>query len=104
VANWTALYAAIEAVLGARTGEQAVERFAVARVAHAPRREVTAVLAHSRIAARGRWTQVDSPAGPIPALLPPIRLPVRPSRMDKTPEVGEHTDALLRWFAREGRG
>jgi hypothetical protein len=24
--------------------------------------------------------------------------------MDKIPEIGEHTDATLRWLAREGRG
>lgn len=104
VANRPALHAEIDAVFGALTGEQVVGRLAAARIAHARRREVADVLTHPQLTARGRWTEVDSPAGPLPAVLPPITLPGKPPRMDKIPEVGEHTDAILSWLAREGRG
>ena len=47
-------------------------------------------------AARGRWKQIDSPVGPLPALLPPGVSDVFDYRMDAIPEVGEHTEAILR--------
>jgi crotonobetainyl-CoA:carnitine CoA-transferase CaiB-like acyl-CoA transferase len=54
------------------------------------------VWAHPQLAARERWQQVDTPAGAIPALLPPgIPRSFEP-RMDPVPALGEHTDAILR--------
>ncbi len=49
---------------------------------------------HSQLSARGRWTEVDSPKGVLPALLPPGTWSERP-RMDPIPALGEHTDAIL---------
>ncbi|GAA3240208.1 hypothetical protein GCM10017691_42030 [Pseudonocardia petroleophila] len=49
------------------------------------------VLAHPHLAARGRWGEVDTPGGPVPALLPPLG-----GRLDPVPALGEHTDAVLR--------
>ncbi|GAA2553039.1 CaiB/BaiF CoA transferase family protein [Pseudonocardia hydrocarbonoxydans] len=51
----------------------------------------TDVLAHPHLAARGRWGEVDTPGGPVPALLPPLG-----ERLDPVPALGEHTDAVLR--------
>jgi len=42
--------------------------------------------------ARDRWTQVDSPAGMIPALLPPG---MTEAQMGGVPALGEHTCAIL---------
>jgi crotonobetainyl-CoA:carnitine CoA-transferase CaiB-like acyl-CoA transferase len=50
------------------------------------------VWAHPQLAARERWRTVDTPAGQIPALLPPG---MTDARMDPVPAVGEHTDAIL---------
>jgi len=47
------------------------------------------------LAARDRWVSVDSPAGPIPALLPPGANDQFHYRMDAIPSVGQHTDAIL---------
>jgi itaconate CoA-transferase len=93
-----ALHAEIDAVFAALTGEQVTARLAEARIAHARRREVAEVLEHPQLAARERWTEVGSPAGPLRTLLPPITLPGRPPRMDPIPAVGEHTAAILRWL------
>lgn len=98
VAHRGELLTAIDAVFGRLTGEQVQARLATARIAHARRREVPEVLDHPQLAARGRWTEVGSPAGPIPALLPPITLPGRPPRMDPVPALGEHTAAVLAWL------
>jgi len=44
--------------------------------------------------ARDRWRVVDSPAGPIRALLPPIVLDGREAPMGSIPEVGRDNLAL----------
>ena len=51
--------------------------------------------AHPQLQARGRWRDVGSPAGAVPALLPPGRNSAFDHRMDAVPRVGEHTDAIL---------
>jgi itaconate CoA-transferase len=48
--------------------------------------------------ARGRWRTVPTPAGEIPALLPPGRNASFEPRMDAIPAPGEHTQAILREF------
>ena len=57
--------------------------------------EVADVAAHPQLAARGRWTRVDSPAGPIPALLPPHNLAHTPPHMGEVPALGQHTREIL---------
>jgi crotonobetainyl-CoA:carnitine CoA-transferase CaiB-like acyl-CoA transferase len=57
--------------------------------------DVPAVAAHPQLEARHRWTTVDSPGGPIPALIPPHNLGDAPPRMAAVPSLGEHTDQVL---------
>ena len=52
-------------------------------------------LDHPQLAARDRWREVDSPVGPIRALVPPFGIEGVEPRMEKIPAVGEHTDAIL---------
>ena len=61
--------------------------------------DVPAVAVHPQLAARGRWTEADSPAGPIPALLPPHNLAGAPPVMGKVPALGEHTEEVLKELA-----
>ncbi len=49
----------------------------------------------SQLQARQRWTEVDTPAGPIPALLPPGATEAFSPRMDAVPALGQHTDSIL---------
>ncbi|MDQ6831110.1 MAG: CoA transferase [Gemmatimonadota bacterium] len=57
--------------------------------------DVPAVFAHEQLAARRRWTTVDSPGGEIPALVPPHNLQHAPPRMGAVPALGEHTAAII---------
>ena len=50
----------------------------------------------TQLAARGRWTEVDSPAGRIPALLPPHNLQHAAAAMGAVPVLGQHTDEILK--------
>jgi itaconate CoA-transferase len=101
VANRPALHDAIEAVFHGLTGDEVTARLAQARIAHGKRRELDDVLAHPQLEARDRWAKVDSPAGPLRALRPPIDLAGRAARMDPIPTVGQHTEEILRWLATE---
>jgi crotonobetainyl-CoA:carnitine CoA-transferase CaiB-like acyl-CoA transferase len=51
--------------------------------------------AHPQLKARDRWVNVGSPAGDIPALLPPGRTNAYEYRMDPVPAVGQHTESIL---------
>jgi crotonobetainyl-CoA:carnitine CoA-transferase CaiB-like acyl-CoA transferase len=50
---------------------------------------------HPQLAARGRWREVGTPRGPVPALLPPGSWQRGAPRMDPVPALGQHTDAIL---------
>ena len=67
-----------------------------AQIANARMNDMAGVWAHPQLKARQRWQQVGSPAGEIPALLPPGRNNRYDYRMDPVPAVGEHTEAILR--------
>lgn len=67
-----------------------------AQIANARMNDMAGLWAHPQLQARQRWQSVGSPAGEIPALLPPGRNNRYDYRMDGVPAVGEHTDAILR--------
>ena len=51
---------------------------------------------HQQLAARRRWTVIDTPAGPVPALLPPGFEPEDEPAMGAVPSVGQHNEAIFR--------
>jgi crotonobetainyl-CoA:carnitine CoA-transferase CaiB-like acyl-CoA transferase len=77
------------------TAAELVQRLDAAGVASARLNEVPAVVDHPQLLARDRWREIDSPAGPLRALLPPIVFESDPPRMGPIPEFGEHTEAVL---------
>lgn len=91
-----ALKAIILAAFGALTTAQVVERLEEAQIANARMNSMAEVWAHPQLQARGRWQTVGSPAGDIPALLPPGRNSSFDYRMDAVPAVGQHTEGILR--------
>ena len=95
VAHRDALRALIVAAFAPLTAAQVVERLEAAQIANARVNTMAEVWAHPQLQARGRWREVASPAGPLPALLPPGSWEEGP-RMDAVPALGEHTDAILR--------
>jgi itaconate CoA-transferase len=50
---------------------------------------------HPQLKARDSWRAVDSPAGPLPALLPPARNAAFTPRMDGVPGLGQHSQGIL---------
>ncbi|MDO8274753.1 MAG: CaiB/BaiF CoA-transferase family protein [Serpentinimonas sp.] len=70
-------------------------RLESAQIAHARMNDMAGFWQHPQLEARQRWCRVSSPAGDIPALLPPGRNNRFDYRMDGVPAVGEHTDSIL---------
>jgi crotonobetainyl-CoA:carnitine CoA-transferase CaiB-like acyl-CoA transferase len=90
-----ALYAIIAEAFAALTLEQVVERLDAAQIANASVNTMADLWAHPQLKARNRWTQVDTAAGPIPALLPPGAPEAFDARMDAVPALGQHTAPIL---------
>ena len=86
------LRALIVEAFAAMTAEQVLARLDAAGVANASVNTMADVWAHPQLSARGRWTEINSPAGPVPALLPPG---CSEARMDAVPALGQHSEAVL---------
>ena len=95
VAERSALREIIVEAFSPLTAPQVVERLEAAQIANARVNTMHEVWAHPQLKARGRWREVGSPAGPLPALLPPGSWDDGDPRLDPVPGLGEHTDALL---------
>jgi len=94
-ANRETLRSIINETFAALSAEQVIERLEQAQIANAHVNDMAGVWAHPQLKARDRWRQVDSPAGSLPALLPPGSNSAFSPRMDPVPALGEHTEALL---------
>lgn len=90
-----ALRDVIVAAFSTMSAEQVGQRLDDARIANARVNEMKDVWEHPQLKARRRWTEVDSPSGPIAALLPPGENKAFTPRMDAVPALGEHTDSIL---------
>jgi itaconate CoA-transferase len=77
------------------TSEQVIERLDVVQIANAHMNDMHDLWEHPQLKARGRWVEVGTPAGDLPALLPPGVPNTYTSRMDPVPALGQHTDRIL---------
>ena len=101
-ANRVALRDIINAVLSRFSRAEVIRRLDAARIANAAVSDMAAVWDHPQLKARDRWRTVLTPAGPVPALLPPgLPRGVVP-RMDPVPALGAHNETILRELGLEG--
>jgi itaconate CoA-transferase len=86
----------IEGVCSTLTAAQLVERLDAAQIANGQLNEMADLWRHPQLAARGRWTEIDSPGGRLPAMFPPHHVSGgEPAPMGPVPALGEHTEAIL---------
>ena len=86
----------IDAVCATLTAAELVARLEEAQIANGRLNELADLWQHRQLQARGRWTEIASPVGPLPALFPPHHLGgEEPPPMGPVPALGEHTDAIL---------
>lgn len=86
------IIAGVFAELGAA---EVLRRLDEARIANARVNDMHDVWQHPQLAARRRWRDVESPSGPIPALLPPGTDDAADPQWRAVPALGAHTDVIL---------
>ena len=93
--NRTDLESIILSVFASLTASEVIQRLDDAAIANARMNNMADLWAHPQLQARKRWTQVDSPAGPLPALLPPGLQSGFEYTMGPIPSVGQHNATIL---------
>jgi crotonobetainyl-CoA:carnitine CoA-transferase CaiB-like acyl-CoA transferase len=82
-------------VLGEMTTQEVLARLEDAGIANARVGSVDDFLDHPQLQARDRWCDIDSPAGPLRALRPPVQMSDVEQVMGAVPALGQHTEAIL---------
>ena len=98
-----ALHAAIEEVCEGLPLDQLIARLEAAGIAHARLNTVGEFIQHPQLASRGRWTEIDSEAGPLRALRPPVDMDGVEPVMGAVPALGQHTRAILDELGFDGK-
>jgi itaconate CoA-transferase len=98
VAHDGELTAIIEHALSAIAPDRLIALLDEAGIANARLRTPQEFAAHPQLAARDRWREVDTPGGPVRAMLPPVTVPGREAAMRPVPALGEHSAAIRAEF------
>lgn len=77
------------------TSEILASRLDKAQIANACLNDMQSFFNHPQLNARNRWRDVDTPNGPIKALIPPATIAGLEPMMGAIPRVGEHTEKVL---------
>ncbi|GAA3525102.1 CaiB/BaiF CoA-transferase family protein [Amycolatopsis ultiminotia] len=101
VANDAELTAVLESAFAASTVRHTVDLLERAGIANAELRTPGELVDHPQLRARNRWRAVETPGGPIQALLPPVEADRGAPPMRAVPALGEHTAALRGEFGGE---
>ena len=96
VANREAMDAAIVAAFASVDAAEVVRRLDAADIACARLNTVADFLEHPQLVSRDRWRSVESPVGPLRALIPPFTFADEETPMRPIPAVGAHTVAILK--------
>ena len=86
----------INACFSKLSSDELIARLEKAQIANAHLNDMAGLWKHEQLKARNRWTEIDTPNGSIPALLPPGLNNSYQYRMDAIPAVGEHTETILK--------
>ncbi len=95
VQNRTQLDDAMREVFSKLTAAEIIARLESAKIANARLNTVQEFVEHPQLKTRNRWATIDSPAGPLPALLPPVTIEGVEPLMNEIPTLGQQTDSIL---------
>ena len=90
-----ALDEAIARVFSQLTSEEVVARLESSGIANAKLGSIGDFPEHPQLHARDRWREIDSPAGLLRALVPPVEMTGVDAAMGAVPSLGQHTDSIL---------
>jgi crotonobetainyl-CoA:carnitine CoA-transferase CaiB-like acyl-CoA transferase len=89
------LHALIGDVFAGLSSTEVLDRLELADIACARRNSISEFLDHPQLLGRDRWRTVDSPVGPLRALLPPVQLDGVEPVMGRIPSLGQHSQSIL---------
>jgi itaconate CoA-transferase len=96
VANRADLTRIVEEAFAGLDAADVAARLDSAGIANARLNAIADVVEHPQLAARDRWREVETGAGPVAATLPPANLEGVAPAMGAVPSLGQHTEAVLR--------
>ena len=77
------------------TAAGVVEKLESAGIANARLNTMQEFWDHPQLEARNRWREVDSPAGPLDAMISPLNIAGMEPDIGPIPGVGQHTQSVL---------
>jgi crotonobetainyl-CoA:carnitine CoA-transferase CaiB-like acyl-CoA transferase len=86
------LKAVLDSVFKHLDRDELILRLDEAKIANAKVNDMAGLWAHPQLQARGRWRDIETPAGQVPALLPPGQTD---AHMGPIPRVGQHNQSIL---------
>lgn len=86
----------IEETFSHLSREEVTRRLEAADIPFGDLNEIDQFLKHPQLAERDRWRTIDSPAGPLEAIVPPFVLEGSEPVMGDIPAVGQQTDEILK--------
>lgn len=89
------LTALIENYFADKTSLDVVKKLDAAGIANGRLNQPADVWDHVQFKARDRWREIETPNGPVRALLPPFAFANLEAMMGPVPALGQHTDAVL---------
>lgn len=98
VSNSGLLKQIIDGVFQDLTADQIIHRLDEAKIANARLNTIEEFINHPQLNVRNRWREVNSPVGTLKALIPPVTFEDIDSVMNPIPDVGEHTESILKEF------
>lgn len=102
VQNRAHLEESINRIFQQLSAEAIIQRLESAQIACARLNSVQEFLDHPQLATRNRWREIDSPVGPLRALIPPVTMETTDAVMRPVPALGQHTDAILEELGFDG--
>jgi itaconate CoA-transferase len=93
--NKNILQPIIEEIFSTHSAEVIIDRLENAQIANARLNTMFDFYHHPQLKARNRWRIVDTPVGPVNALIPPVTMEGFEPVMNPIPSVGEHTEKIL---------
>ncbi|MGY6652151.1 CaiB/BaiF CoA transferase family protein [Amycolatopsis sp. TRM77291] len=98
VGNDGELTAILEEAFSGLTADEVGDLLERAGIANARLRTPEQFTRHPQLAARNRWREVETPAGPLEALLPPVEVAGREPIMGPVPALGAHSESIRAEF------
>ena len=86
----------VEKIFSERPHQEWLARLRESRLPYGEVKGIAEVLAHPQVIARRMIREMESPVGPVPIVGSPLRLSDSPQRLDRIPELGQDTVAILR--------